>query len=227
MSKYELTDGRLFGSLSVRSITPGAADRLFAKLCVGRKGPRARTAVLCVAVCKVAWNVALRDRSDLVPAVNPFAKIDQSAYKPKATRPVTHEELQRFVAAADATGEPSIGTAAMIAFYWLQRQADILSRFQWTAYRPKDAPGVVRVFHHKTGEMVALPQYDEDGTALWPELMDRLDATPRQGTLIVTRDEPDQPPQNKPAVGRALFPPSRCSNSRGCGYRRGGEIHGP
>jgi hypothetical protein len=192
VSKYELTDGRLFGSLSVASITPGAADRLFAKLCVGRKGPRARTAVMCMAVCKIAWNVSLRDRSDLVPALNPFAKIDQSAYRPKATRPVTHDELQRFVVAADTAGEQSIGTAAMIAYYWLQRQVDILSRFQWTAYKPKDAPEVVQVLHHKTGEMVALPLYDEDGTDLWPELTARLDAAPRRGTLIVTRDEPDR-----------------------------------
>jgi hypothetical protein len=192
VSKHELADGRLFGSLSLKSITPGAADRLFAKLCVGKNGPRARTAVMCMAVCKVAWNVAMRDKPDLVPTLNPFAKIDQSTYEPKATRAVTHEELQRFVATADAAGEPSIGTAAMIAFYWLQRQADILSRFQWTAYRPKDTPDVVRVFHHKTREMVALPLYDEDGTALWPELMARLDATPRQGTLIVTRDGPDR-----------------------------------
>lgn len=192
VSKHELTDSRLFGALSLTSITPRAADRLFAKLCVGKKGPRARTAVMCMAVCKIAWNVAMRDRPDLVPALNPFAKIDQSAYQPKATRPVTHDELQRFVTSADAAGDQSIGTAAMIAFYWLQRQVDILSRFQWTAYRPKDAPEVVRVFHHKTGEMVALPLFDEDGTALWPELMARLDATPRRGTLIVTRDEPDR-----------------------------------
>jgi hypothetical protein len=145
-----------------------------------------------MAVCKTAWNIAMRDRPDLVPAQNPFAKIDQSTYRPMPTRPVTHDELQRFVAAADAGGERSIGTAAMIAFYWLQRQVDILSRFQWTAYRPKDVPEVVRVFHHKTGEMVALPLYDLDGTPLWPELMDRLDAAPRRGTLIVTRDEPDR-----------------------------------
>jgi integrase len=48
------------------------------------------------------------------------------------------------------------------------------------------------VFHYKTGEMVSLPLFDEDGTALWPELMGRLDAAPRRGTLIVTRDEPDR-----------------------------------
>jgi hypothetical protein len=29
-----------------------------------------------------------------------------------------------------------------------------------------------------------MPLYDEDGTVLWPELMDRLDSIPRNGTPI-------------------------------------------
>jgi hypothetical protein len=97
----------------------------------------------------------------------------------------------RFVAAADEAGGPSIGTAAMIAFFWLQRQVDILSRLAWTQYRPADAPDSVRIFHHKTGELMDLPLFDEDGTALWPELTGRLDQAIRRGTLIVTRDQPD------------------------------------
>ena len=43
----------------------------------------------------------------------------------------------------------------------------------------------------KTGELIDIPLYDVDGTALWPELMERLDAAPRYDTLIVTRDRPD------------------------------------
>ena len=35
-------------------------------------------------------------------------------------------------------------------------------------------------------------RFDEDGTLLWPELMERLDAAPRYGTLIVTRDRLDR-----------------------------------
>jgi hypothetical protein len=87
---------------------------------------------------------------------------------------------------------PSVGTAAMIAYFWLQRQEDIISRLSWGHYRPEQAPDRVRIFHHKTGELVDLPLYDEDGTALWPELMARLDAAPRRGTLIITRDQPDR-----------------------------------
>src|SRR3712207_3339483 len=100
-------------------------------------------------VAQRAWNVARRDKPDHVPAENPFAKMGLS-YKAKPTRPVTYEELMRFVRAADAEGEASIGTAAMIAFFWLQRQKDILTRLSWAHYRPADAPNKVRIFHYKT-----------------------------------------------------------------------------
>ena len=80
----------------------------------------------------------------------------------------------------------------MIAYYWLQREVDIIGRLSWNHYRPDDAPDVARIFHHKTRKLVDIPLYDEDGTVLWPELMARLDASPRHGTLIVTRDRLDR-----------------------------------
>ncbi|GJD36781.1 hypothetical protein [Methylobacterium aerolatum] len=192
VSSFKLKDGRCFGTLAIGSITPGAADRLYAKLKLKADGTeRVRTAILAMSIAKRAWNVARRDKPEIVPLDNPFAKMGLS-YKAKATRPVTHDEVVRFVAAADAAGEPSIGTAAMIAFFWLQRQEDILSRLSWGHYRPADAPHIVRVFHHKTDELVEVPLFDTDGTALWPQIMDRLDAAPRRGTLIVIRDQPDR-----------------------------------
>jgi hypothetical protein len=80
----------------------------------------------------------------------------------------------------------------MIAYYWLQREEDIIGRLSWNHYRPVDAPDVARIFHHKTGELVDIPLSAEDGTLLWPELTERLDTAPRYGTLIVTRDRPDR-----------------------------------
>ncbi|MGP0089386.1 MAG: tyrosine-type recombinase/integrase [Xanthobacteraceae bacterium] len=192
VSNHKLKDGRLFGTLSLSSITPGAADRLFAKLKERPGGgERVRTAVLSMRVCQRAWNVARRDKPEMVPAVNPFEKMGLS-YKAKPTRPVTHAELVQFLKAADELGDSSIGTAAMIAFFWLQREADILHRLSWVHYRPADAPEVVRIFHQKTRELVELPLVDDDGTPLWPELTARLDSSPRHGTLIVMRDRPDR-----------------------------------
>ncbi len=121
VSQHRLKDGRTFGMLSLRSITPGAADRIYVKLKVRADGSeRVRTAILAMAICKRAWNVARRDKPEHVPLENPFAKMDLE-YAAKPTRPFTFPELMRFVAAADAAGEVSIGTAAMIAYFWLQR----------------------------------------------------------------------------------------------------------
>ncbi len=181
-SEHKLKDGRTFGILLLTSITPGAADRLYAKLKEKPEGgERVRTAVLAVTVCKRAWNIARRDKPKVVPWENPFDKMELS-YEPQPTRPVTLVELERFVCAADEAGEGSLGTAAMIAYYWLQREEDVIGRLSWSHYRPVDAPDVARIFHHKTRELVDIPLYDEDGTVLWPELMERLDAAPRYGT---------------------------------------------
>jgi hypothetical protein len=190
-SQLKLKDDRRFGQLYLKSISPAVADRLFARLKERPDGgERVRTAVLCVTVCKRAWHVARRAQQE-VPLENPFHKM-QLSYKPKPTRPVTHQELAQFVRAADDAGESSLGTAAMIAYYWLQREEDIIGRLSWGHFRPDDARDVARIFHHKTRELVDIPLYDEDGTVLWPELMVRLDAAPRLGTLIVMRDQPDR-----------------------------------
>jgi len=192
VSSYGLKDGRTFGHLALKSITPDAADRLYDKLKVRADGrDRIRTAVLTMRVCQRAWNIARRAKPEIVPLANPFEKMGLT-YRASPTRPVTYDELMRFVEAADAAGEPSIGTAAMIAFFWLQRQEDIVRRLTWGHYRPSDAPTKVRIFHAKAGELVEIPLYDEDGTVLWPEIMTRLDTAPRRGTLIITREQPDR-----------------------------------
>lgn len=192
VSEHRLQDGRTFGSISLTSISPGAADRLYEKLKVRADGrPRERMAGLAMSVCKRAWNVARRDHPKEVPLLNPFEKMGLR-YRSQLTRPVTRAELMSFVRAADNAGEPSLGTAAMIAFFWLVRQIDILTRLSWAHYRPAEAPAMARIVHQKTGQLVDIPLYDDDGSALWPELMQRLDDTPRLGTLIIMRDRPDR-----------------------------------
>src|SRR5262245_30691872 len=156
-SQHKLKDGRLFGSLSIASIKPATADVLFDKLRVveepvpGSNGEpiigddgkpvtrmrgRTRTALLAIVCCRTAWNWARRAKPEIIPALNPFAGVDLQ-YEARPTRPVTHTDLMRFVKAADDSGEPSIGDAAMIAFSWLQRQTDIIGRLSWVQhYRP-------------------------------------------------------------------------------------------
>ena len=135
-----MKDARKFGALSLKNITPDAADRLYEKLKLKSDGTeRTRTAILAMRVCQRAWGLARRAKPHHVPLSNPFAKMSLS-YTAKRTRPVAYNELMRFVEAADVAGEGSIGTAAMIAFFWLQRQEDIVLRLTWGHYRPADAP---------------------------------------------------------------------------------------
>ena len=134
--------------------------------------------------------MAYRSHPTYVPAQNPFSKMRLS-YRARQTRAATIYELNRFVAKADELGHRSIGTAALIAFWWLQREEDIFLRLSWSHYRPADEPNTIRILHNKTGESVSVPLYDEDGTHLWPDLVPRLDTESRFATLIVMRDKPD------------------------------------
>ena len=191
VAKHKLKDGRSFGELSLTSITPGVADRMHEHLLTSGKELRQRTAKLAMDVCRRAWGVAYRSQPASVPAQNPFSKMGLS-YNPRKTRAATLDELNAFVAKADELGYRSMGTAALIAFWWLQREEDIFLRLGWSHYRPAVAPDTVQILHNKTGELVDVPLYDQsDGTQLWPELVSRLDSDRRVGTLLVMRDKPD------------------------------------
>jgi hypothetical protein len=192
VAEYILTNGHRFGSLALKSIQPGTADRLYEKLKYGKEGKlRLRTAGLSMTVSKRAWDVARRDYPSIIPALNPFADMD-IGYKARVTRAATLTELRTFVAATDADGSSSLGTGAMIAYYWLQREEDIFMRFAWSDYRPPDNPDRVMIWHHKNhDERIPVPLFDIDGTALWPEMTTRMESVRRAGTLIVMRDRPD------------------------------------
>jgi hypothetical protein len=193
VADYKLTDGRRIGDLSVKSVTPAVVERLYEKLKIDKDGkPRLRSALLSISVCKLAWSAANRAHPAIVTSANPFVGLEIE-YDPKKNRPATLAELNSFVAAADADGSSSLGTAAMIAYWWLPREEDIFLRFAWTDYRPANNPDHVMVWHHKNRktEKVPVPLFDADGTSLWPEMVARLESSPRTGTLLVMRDSPD------------------------------------
>jgi hypothetical protein len=127
--------------------------------------------------CRRAWNVALRLHPKDVPLVNPFAKmglVDSSGIVPEAR----YQELIEAVAAADRLGMPSLGTALMVTWEWLQRQEHIFTAFELSHYRPKDKPDEVLIVHPKNGQAVWVPLFD-NGVPLFPELMARMDRMKR------------------------------------------------
>jgi hypothetical protein len=96
-------------------------------------------------------------------------------------RIVTWEELTAFRKKARELGYASVGTAALAAWEWLQREEHLLGAFLLSHYRPKVRPDAVRIVHPKNGEEAWWPLFDEtqrheEKRPLFPELMAELDA---------------------------------------------------
>jgi hypothetical protein len=142
-----------------------------------------------------------------MPLVNPFAKMGLES-SDRETPTATYEELVAFRTKAIELGlpSPSLATAALIGWEWLQRETDIFATFDVTHYRPKAHPNMVRVVDEKTKKQSWIPLIDDEGVPLYPELMAELDAIKREriGGLMLCRDwgergpwptwpKPDQP----------------------------------
>jgi hypothetical protein len=124
----------------------------------------------------------------------------------RETPTATYGELQAFRTKAKELGLPSLATAALIGWEWLQREVDIFATFDVSHYRPKERPNMVRIVHEKTKEENWIPLLTDAGAAVYPELMAELDAIKRDriGGLMLCRDwgkrgpwptwpQPDQP----------------------------------
>jgi len=115
---------------------------------------------------------------------NPFEgilKINRKQTKSAATR----AEAYALATALKAIGEPHLGAAALICFEWLQRPENVLTgNITWPDYRGPEHADRVRIFHHKTGEVVLQP-LEDGGRKLYPELEAYLAELPRLGVPIV------------------------------------------
>jgi hypothetical protein len=201
---YILKDGRRLGAARLTSIDTAVIDMLYEKLLVVQdkdadgnviERERRTTVNHAMKTCRRAWNVAARRNPGKVPAVNPFAKMGLKSSE-RETPTATFGELQAFRAKAIEAGLPSLATAALIGWEWLQRERDIFATFDVTHYRPKERPIAVRVLHEKTREENWIPLFDDDGAPLYPELMAELDALKREriGGLMLRRDWGDRVP---------------------------------
>ena len=126
--------------------------------------------------------------ADIKPLHNPFNGVAKGKTG-EETPAATFEHLLKFVKAADELDLPSVGTAAMIAFYWLQRKVDIIHKFRWTHYEPNER---VRILHNKTKHENYIPLVEEDGAPIYAELEERLANLKKRGPLIVMRDHIDR-----------------------------------
>lgn len=198
---HVLKDGRRFGEIRVAAIDAAAVDKLYKKLlplrdAAGNPLPlfpagslpdrngeplyaeRRTTVNHAMRSCRRAWNVVMRLHPKDVPAANPFAKMGLVS-RTRSVVAAAYADLLAAVAQADAIGLPSLGTALMVTWEWLQREEHIFTAFKLEHYRPKNRPNEVLVVHPKNGEAVWIPLFDNAGVALFPELMARMDAARR------------------------------------------------
>lgn len=190
--------------VTVTAINTAVVDDLYDALVIVRETDangktvereRRTTVNHAMKTCRRAWRVAFRRNPTKVPALNPFAQMGLTSSK-RETPTATFDELESFRLKACEMGYPSLATAALIGWEWLQREEAIFGAFDLSHYRPKDRPNTVRVLHPKTGEENWIPLFDESGGALYPELMGELDAIKRErmGGLMIRRDWGERPP---------------------------------
>ena len=201
---YALKNGQRLGEMLVSAITTAIIDLLYAKLLIVRETDadgnviereRRTTINHAMKSCRRAWNVAARRNPGKLPLVNPFAAMGLKS-SDRETPTATYEELKSFRSEAIEMGLPSLATAALIAWDWLQREVDVFATFDVAHYRPKERPNAVRIIHAKTNEENWMPLFDESGVPLYPELMLELDTIKRDriGGLMLTRDWGDRRP---------------------------------
>jgi integrase len=177
------TGGRV-ADLPAISITPAAVDKLYAMLQNGPRGKRVRQANLSIDIARRAWDIIHRTHPSSVPTENPWRGVLRTTSK-KAKPAASRAEAYALAYKLRDLGEPHLGAAALICFEWLQRPENVLDgKITWADYRPADRPQHVRVFHHKTNEVVWMPLEDDTGR-LYPEIDAYLASLPRLGVPIV------------------------------------------
>jgi hypothetical protein len=199
LADYTLQSGKRLGTQRLTSFDTAVVDDLFGKLLFkdvnGEKVERRTTVNHAMKTARTAWNTIGRSQPNLVPPRNPFERMglhSSSRETPHATR----EQLMTFRAKAIEMGYPSLATAALIGWEWLQRKAHIFIRFEAEHYRPANRPDHVYVINWKTGTGSWEPLFDQKRKPLYPELMAELDAMKKlrpTGGLMLRRDANGRP----------------------------------
>ncbi|WP_316192742.1 hypothetical protein [Bradyrhizobium sp. SZCCHNRI1029] len=200
---YVLKDGKRLGEKRLTAIDTALTDDLYEKLilkitdAVGNVNERERRTTVNHAMksCRRAWNVVARRHPGRLPLVNPFSQMGLRSSN-RETPTAAYEELVAFRTKAVELGLPSLATAALIGWEWLQRETDIFATFDVSHYRPKGRPNMVRIIDEKTRQKGWIPLFDDAGAPVYPELMAELDAIKRDriGGLMLRRDRGERGP---------------------------------
>ncbi|MBX9590633.1 MAG: hypothetical protein K2X43_15100 [Hyphomonadaceae bacterium] len=191
LTDIETKEGKPAGTYLLKSLTPLAVDKIYAKLRKGKEGQTVfRQANLAVWLAGRAWRVVRRRHPDVFPDENPFEGLERD-WKRTPRKAATRSESYALSEALKALGHPHLGLVPLICYEWHQRPENILAgHLRWSDWRPPERPDAVRVEHHKTGEEVWLPLEDEKEEGkdlLFPEIEKYLSELQRLGPAIVMR----------------------------------------
>jgi hypothetical protein len=193
LTEIETKEGKRAGTYLVKSLTPLAVDKLYAKLRKGKKKgqPVFRQANLAAWLAGRAWRVVKRRYPDVFPDENPFEGLERD-WKRTPRKACTRVEAYALSAALKGLGHPHLGLVPLVCYEWHQRPENVLAgHLRWADWRPPERSDAVRIEHHKTGEEVWLPLEEEkdDGTTelLFPEIEKYLEELARLGPAMVMR----------------------------------------
>jgi integrase len=188
--------GDRVGDRLVKSITPRAADKLYARFITSDKGKRLRTGEKMTILCRKAWRVVHRLFPEEFPkdVPNPWQGVTMKTRVKRKKPAVTRDQVYAFAEGCTEHGEVEAAAVAVICFEWLQRPENVIAgHIKWNGYRnPKPT---IRVEHHKTGEAVDHPLEETlpDGSVVkfYPDAEDVLTKLPRRGISMVLREVED------------------------------------
>lgn len=186
--KITTKSGDRVGGRMVKTISPRAADKLYALFLSGQgevKKNRQRTGEKLVGLCRKAWRVVHRLYPDVFDKAvpNPWTGVTLEV-RAKAKKPaVTRDEVYAFAYGCIEHGEVEVAAVSVICFEWLQRPENVVAgHIKWTGYR--NGKPTIRIEHHKTGEVVDHP-LEADGVRFYEEAEDVLRYLPKLGIPLI------------------------------------------
>jgi integrase len=159
------------GDAPASAITPALVEKFYQRLQVSGEGERKETPAKAAAVIRVLRLLLEAGRRlEVRPGVpyvtgNAAARPGLTVKRQREPRLWSAEDIAAMVAAADALGWRSVGTAILLNSWIGQRLGDVLALPRWDV-----AAGALVFRQHKTGRTVSLPVH------LVPALVERLTA---------------------------------------------------
>jgi len=205
---YETKNGGTFGELTVFSVTPASAEKMYKWLIAETVDEAATAEALALdpkaepikqglyrkgekamMYLKTAWRIMqpYHPREFRTDVPNPWAGVQLVSYT-KATKPAHgRDDVYAFAWKAIELGRPEMGAAAVICFEWLQRPENVVGGYtRWTGY---ETGRTIRIEHHKTRKSVQHPLADHDGTPFYEDAEAVLQKLPKRGVPMILRPD--------------------------------------